>query len=117
MSGKVCGIMGYNYIIGKQTGFDTIEGYSIEDALEDVLERNVSILYDEEYISHWNERMEKEFSRQIEIAHYSVPIDYYDISKVKVPKSKKQFLYFIIGKIAGDAILQKLHLKFHSMSS
>lgn len=114
---NVCGIIGANYFIGINTALDVIDNYSITDALEDVLEKKISIIYDEEYLKSRDIDMRIEFARQIEIARFPSPAIYYNVLSIRGAKCKKDMLYHLIGKTLGSKCLQYLHLKFRGANT
>lgn len=109
---QVCGIMGYNYFNGINTQFDVIEGYSLENAIDDILAKKVEIRYDDVMSGQFESAMYNEYDRQLSISCIESEQMYYDVHLIKKNITKKNILYCIIGHLLGGKWLQRLHKMF-----
>ena len=109
---QVCGIMGYNYFNGVNTQFDVIEGYSLENAIDDILVKKVEIRYDDVMSGQFLIAMCNEYERQLSISSAQSEQMYYDVRQIKENITTKYVLYYIIGHLLGGGWLQRLHKMF-----
>lgn len=106
---EVCGIMGYNYFNGVNTQFDVIEGYSLEEAIDDILVKNVEIRYDDVMSGAFEVAMYNEYDRQMSISSAQTEQGYYDVNLTKKNVTMKYVIYYVIGHLLGGKMLQRLH--------
>lgn len=107
ITGESVGIMGYTFINGKNSMFDD-SSVSLLETIKQVIEEKDKIVYDNDYIESYNNRMNAEFQRQLGFFKNTNPREYYDTRNIHQKKSVKSVLYYIMGKVLGSEKMQKI---------
>lgn len=112
-SGVPVGILGYDYQLGERTMYDAEQGADIASKLELILHGGIDIVYSDESTAAYQERMSKEFARQLSFARQGGEKEYYGTGEllalnVVMSSKTREMLYKIVGKVFGSAAIDFL---------
>lgn len=107
ITGESVGIMGYTFISGKNSMFDS-STFNLVETIKQAIQEKDKIVYDNDYIESYNKRMKAEFQRQLGFFKNLNPREYYDTRNIHQKRSVKSILYYIMGKVLGSEKMQKI---------
>lgn len=111
ISGEALGIIGCDFSPGEKTMFETDGRHTISDCIDRIVNHKATIVYNTVSEDIYNNAMEAEFKRQLEIAYSNSAQEYYDKGKlyeIKTPFKRHHNLYACVCHITGGKLFQRL---------
>lgn len=82
VSAEPLGIIGYDYMLGRNKNLVPLEDRSLIDCIEQILSNSLDIQYIDDFEASYNKDMYAEFDRQMQFGEGQETPQYYDVSKV-----------------------------------
>lgn len=111
ITGASVGIIGCDFKLKEKSMYESSDLFTIEDCIERIIKNKAKIFYEKIMDDSFNEVMDKEFERQLNIALSDNIPDYYDskkLEKLKTPFKQFHICYVVICHIIGGKGLRKV---------
>lgn len=104
LNGAPIGVIGLDFMSGEKTMYESSEK-TIKDCIEEAIDKKETIVFSGLKGDAYNERMWKEYQRQLSFINYTDEKEYYPVKKLlkqRVPNYYPHYVIWTLGHLMGE---------------